>query len=80
MSTRKIASYVDAVHGLRALQQAEADEGKTPERTAAIAAARTAMGLALRVLTGGELGQARRILAPNTTTASASSGRATKED
>ncbi len=72
MSTRKITTYVDAVHGLRALQQAETDEGKTPGRTAAIAAAKTAVGLALRALTGGELGQARRILAPNTTT--------TKED
>ncbi len=54
MSTQKIDTYVDAVHGLRALQQAEADESKTHERTAAIAAARMAMGLALRALTGGE--------------------------
>lgn len=59
----RIEEYVDAVRGLRALEAAQKDEGSTPERVAAIREAKGRVGDALRMLTGGQLGEARRRLA-----------------
>jgi hypothetical protein len=57
-----IEKYVEAVRELRALEQADKDDGTTPERTQAIKQARVMVTERIRVLTGGQLGQARRVL------------------
>jgi hypothetical protein len=59
----RVEEYVDAVRGVRALETAERDEGKTLDRSAALREARGRVGDALRLLTGGQLGEAKRRLA-----------------
>ena len=55
-----IDKYVDAVRGLRALEQARRDDGQ--ERKEEIKAARVMVAERLRPLSGGDLGKANRIL------------------
>jgi len=58
----RVDRYVDAVRTLRALEQAERDDGKTEERTRAIKQARDRAVELRRPLRGGDCGLAERIL------------------
>jgi len=57
-----IERYVDAMRGLRALEQAEKDDGKTEDRTRSINEAKVQVHEYRRLLTGGQIGKAHRIL------------------
>jgi hypothetical protein len=62
-SARAVERYVEAVVELHALERAAEDEGDTPARRDALAAARTAVHATESQLTGSQLGAARRALA-----------------
>lgn len=63
MGDKKVDTYVDAVRGLRALEQALEEEGPTPARSTALAQARIDVALAHRKLHGREVWLAGRLLA-----------------
>jgi len=58
----RVDRYVDAVRTLRALEQAERDEGTTEGRTRAIQLARDRARELRRPLRGGDCGLAERLL------------------
>ena len=63
MSTdKKIDAYVDAVKALRALHEAIRLEGPTEERHRLVKQAGVRVVERMRCLTGGQIGQAQRIL------------------
>lgn len=62
-TTQRIDAYVDAVKELRALHQAIRLEGLTEDRTRLVKAAGARVSERMRCLTGGQIGQAQRILA-----------------
>jgi hypothetical protein len=55
-----IEAFIDARRTLHGLEQAEVQEGKTPERTRAIKEAKADILLVQRQMTGGMLGEAQR--------------------
>ena len=62
-SATKVDRYVDACREVAAWQRTIETEGETPARLKALLLARGRRTEYERTLTGGELGQARRILA-----------------
>lgn len=59
---RKIDAYVDAVKELRALHEAIRLEGPTEERHRLVKLAGVRVVERMRCLTGGQIGQAQRML------------------
>ena len=66
-AAKKIDAYVDAVKELRALHLAIKLEGVTDERARLVKLAGVRVTERMRVLTGGQIGHARRILAQEVT-------------
>lgn len=64
---KKIDAYVDAVRAHRALLHAQELEGSTEERERLVKKAAVQVTERIRCLTGGQIGQARRILAQEVT-------------
>lgn len=55
-----IEAFIEARATVRGLEQANRDEGKTPERTRAIRDAKADVSLIQRQMTGGQIGEAQR--------------------
>jgi hypothetical protein len=60
--SRNLDAYIDAVRERDALRRAVADEGETPARLARLRVATAEVKLKYARLTGGQIGEARRIL------------------
>lgn len=59
---KSIEAYMDAWRTVRGLEQANQDEGRTPERDRALKEAKAMLSERTRPMTGGMLGEAKRRL------------------